>query len=251
MSGRLETDGFQTYPFDPATAAWAAAAKARMQKITEDPGIMAQNLRHGDTWFVGVDVLPNGPDGAVDGVPLAGTWQEDVPDLPQHRAQVSIIYPGYPQQDAEQSDANHRYRVRRLAAHVDGLLPEGPSRRRFAREYHAYILALPLNHCAASPTVVWRGSYKIMQAAIVSAIGDSPVGQVDVTDAYHAARRDVFDRCTPVPLHLGPGEAGLIHRFALHGTEIWGKSSGTGDSEGRMIAFFRPEFPDPQTWLRG
>ncbi len=243
----LARDGFACFPPDPRVAAWAAAAHTCATRLASDPAMRAAHLRHGATWFVGVDALPNTPDGSLDGVPLAGPWQAHVPDLPQHRAQVSIIYPGYPQQDPGQSDANHRYRQRRAAAHVDGLLPIGPDRRRYAREFHAYILGVPLNTCDAAPTLVWPGSHKIIGPALRAAIGAADPRTVDVTEAYQDARREVFAKCDPVPLAAPPGASFLIHRHALHGTAPWGDSPPL--AEGRMIAFLRPEFPSAQLWL--
>ena len=241
----LGRDGYVVFDADPRVANWARAAESVATDLANDVDMSAANLRHGKTWFVGVDALPNGPRGEVDGVPLEGPWQSQVPDVPMHNAQLSIIYPGYPQRDPDQSEANHRYRIARAAAHVDGLLPEGPDRRRYAREFHAYILGLPLNAVAAAPTVVWPGSHVIMQEALKEAIGTQPIGQVDLTDAYHAARRSVFDTCDPAPIVAAPGQSFLIHRFALHGTAAWDGPV----SKGRMIAFFRPEFTDPQDWL--
>ncbi|MFL4471685.1 hypothetical protein ACERZ8_18055 [Tateyamaria armeniaca] len=241
----LARDGYELFDFDPRVVAWANAAHRAGIQVAKDPVIRAQNLRHGETWFVGVDALPNGPEGDIGGVPLRGPWQYHVPQVPLHAGQLSIIYPGYPRRDPDQSEANHRYRITRAAAHVDGLLPEGPGRRRFAREFHAYILGLPLNAQPASPTVVWPGSHVIMQTALVKAIGTRPIRDVDVTEAYHAARSTVFDTCEPVAIHANPGQSFLIHRFALHGTAPWDGPMG----EGRMIAFFRPEFSDPRDWL--
>jgi len=238
-------DGFVIFDADPRVAEWADAARAAMRPILVDPDIRKRNLRHGKTWFVGVDILPNEPDGSVSAVPLIGPWQPLVPDLPQHRAQVSAVYPGYPKQDADESDATHRYRVTRCAAHVDGLLPIGAARRRFAREYHAYVLGVPLGPVTDAPTVVWRGSHQIMQAALADAIGDAPIGTVDITDMYHAARREVFERCQCVPLFVRFGQSYLIHRFALHGTAPWTGSDGPE----RMIAFFRPELANAADWL--
>jgi hypothetical protein len=200
----------------------------------------AQNLRHGKTWFVGVDALPNAADGSIAGAPLRGAWRDLVPELPLHRAQLSIIFEGYPRQDPEESAANHRYRLNRCGAHVDGLLPIGADKRRFAREFHAYILALPLTKVTAAPTVIWRGSHKIMQRALRDAIRAAAVGTVDVTDAYQSARREVFAHCEQVPLRIVRGQAALLHPFILHGTQRWGDArDATG--QGRMTAFFRPE----------
>lgn len=241
----IDRDGFVVFDHDDQMARWASAAKKVAMRVADDPETQLHNLRHGDTWFVGVDVLPNDVDGSVAGVPLVGPWQSYVPDLPLHAGQVSIVYPGYPKRDADQSEGNHRFRVDRMAAHVDGLLPEGPERRRFALEFHAYILGLPLNEVSAAPTVVWKGSHRIMQKAFMEAIADQDPREVDVTDAYHAARRTVFESCEVVPIRAKPGQSFLIHRFALHGTEPW---KGAEDA-GRMIAFFRPEFPNPLDWL--
>jgi len=241
----LGRDGFVVFDRDARVAAWAGTVLPVAMGIASDPAARARHLRHGGTWFSGVDALPNGPRGEIAGVPLGGPWQGHVPDLPMHAGQLSIIYPGYPRQDADQSDASHRYRIIRSAAHVDGLLPEGPARRRFAREFHAYILGVPLNAVDAAPTVVWPGSHRIMQEALSAAIGDQPVRDVDVTDAYHAARRVAFETCAPVAIRTAPGQSFLIHRFALHGMEPWQGRVGPG----RMIAFFRPEFADPEDWL--
>ncbi|WP_299040937.1 hypothetical protein [uncultured Tateyamaria sp.] len=243
--GLIQDRGFVVFDHDDRTALWAQAARHRAEVLSRDPQVRAANLRHGKTWFVGVDLLPNDATGAVDGVPLAGPWQDEVPDLAQHAAQVSIVYPGYPQQDAGQSAANHRFRVDRLAAHVDGLLPQGPDRRRYPGEFHAYILGLPLNDVPFAPTVVWKGSHRIMQDALRRAIGRADPRTVDVTEAYQAARAHVFNSCEIVPLKARPGQAFLLHRFALHGTAPWQGPR----RDGRMIAFFRPEFPDPRDWL--
>ncbi|MEO0667122.1 MAG: hypothetical protein AAFZ99_04345 [Pseudomonadota bacterium] len=241
----LSDDGFAVFAPTEAGRRWAEAARRAAVRISAQPGVRVQNLRHGQTWFVGVDALPNAADGAVGGVPLDGAWRSDVPDVPLHRAQLSIIYPGYPGRDVDESEPNHRYRRVRCAAHVDGLLPVGPGRRRYAQEWHAYILGMPLNASRQAPTVVWPGSHRVMQAALRDAIGDRDPRDVDVTEAYHAARNDVFQRCDPVPLHAEVGGAFLLHRFALHGTAPWEGPVAAG----RMVAFFRPEFPTAAEWL--
>ncbi|WP_299690327.1 hypothetical protein [uncultured Tateyamaria sp.] len=242
----MNRDSYALFDATKAGVRWAAAARRVATRISEAPGFRAANLRHGQTWSVGVDALPNAADAAVDGVALNGDWQAHVPAVPLHRAQVSIVYPGYPGRDADETATAHRFRLIRQAAHVDGLLPVGPARRRFPREFHAYILGLPLNRSDNAPTVVWPGSHIIMQAALSAVIGARDPATVDVTEAYNAARRDVFDRISPVSLQVPPGGAFLMHRFALHGTAPW-----TGPAApARMIAFFRPEFASAQDWLR-
>ena len=230
--------GFQRLGFDPAVARWAQAAHRAVQ------GVDRSARRHGGTWFVGVDVLPNDADGAVDGVPMpfaamAPTW---------HAAQVSIIYPGYPRQDAGDTDAAHRFRLTRDAAHMDGLLPEGPDKRRHLREPHGFILGMALNAATPSPLVVWRGSHLVMQAAFSKAYaGVSPdkYGDVDVTDIYQTARREVFATCARVEVPTTLGEAVILHRHLLHGVAPWAGGAG---SEGRMIAYFRPQIA-PADWI--
>ncbi|MEP3675443.1 hypothetical protein [Sulfitobacter sp.] len=239
-------DGFLVFDHDPHVEAWAREAHRIACSVALEPNKCGpENLRHQRTWFVGVDALPNGPDGSIGNVPLVGPWQGQLPDLPLHPAQLSIIYPGYPKRDSDESEANHRYRITRSAAHVDGLLPTGALRRRFAMEYHAYILSIPLNAVPRSPTVVWRGSQKIMQSALQEAIGSRVPAKVDITQAYQEARRKVFETCPQVPLELEVGQSAVLHPFILHGTQPWGPESRAPEKdatqEGRMIAFFRPE----------
>ena len=92
------------------------------------------------------------------------------------RAQVSVCWPGYPQRGDGEGDASFAYRRNRDAAHVDGLLPVGPERRRFLREHHRFILGLPVGpaDAAASPFVVWEGSHRIARTAFVDAYGSLP-----------------------------------------------------------------------------
>lgn len=235
-------DGFTVFDHDDATFAWVGAAHEVAVAVSQDDSIRTANLRHGDTWFIGVDALSNDADGSVKGVPLTGPWRGHItaPDH-WHRAQLSIVYPGYPKQDPGETDANHRYRITRRAAHVDGLLPIGPDRRRFLREPHGFILGLPLNVSDAAPLVIWPGSHRIMGAAFADVIGDADPTQIDLTDIYHAARRTVFDRIDPVAVPAKPGQAILLHRHLLHGVDVW-NARATAPPEGRIIAYFRPEF---------
>jgi len=241
-------DGFCVFAHDAATLAWAQAAHRLAVQVSTNPAIRAANLRHGDTWFVGVDALPNDPDCSIAGVALTGPWADHI-TWPQiwHPAQLSIVYPGYPKQDPDETDANHQYRIARKAAHVDGLLPVGTHRRRHMREPHAFILGLPLNVADAAPLVVWPGSHRIMGAAFRGAIGNQDPTEVDLTDTYHEARRAVFAETDPVPIVANPGQAILLHRHMLHGVDIWHPQA-TAPPEGRMIAYFRPEF-SPDAWV--
>ena len=118
------------------------------------------------------------------------------------------------------------------------------------REPHSFILGLPLNDSAACPLVVWRGSHDVMRAALRNVIGtNDPIG-ADVTDVYKDARRHVFDTCEPVEITMTPGQAVLVDRFALHGVAPW-RDGDSAPPEGRMVAYFRPEYENPKDWLLG
>ena len=240
--------GAKLYSPDAATIRWAEAAAGLAREVLRNPEARQANLRHGATWFVGVDALPTGEGGVADGVPLAGPFMADLPPLSAwHPAQLSVVFPGYPGRDPGESEAAHRYRRVRGAAHVDGLLAVGADRRRFPLELHSFILGLPLNDCAAAPTIYWPGSHRIIGEALRSEIGDRAPSEVDVTDIYGAARKRVFAEIEPQPLRVAPGGVFLLHRFTLHGTAPW---DGPENPEGRMVAFFRPEVAAPVEWLR-
>ncbi|SEL32572.1 hypothetical protein SAMN05421666_2153 [Roseovarius nanhaiticus] len=251
VEGALQSAGWTRFAHDAGLARWAEAAKAAALIRMAEPAHRAEWLQCGGTWFVGVDTLPNDADGSVAGSgPLTGPGYDLARrlygDLPLHAGQVSVTWPGYPQPRKGEGEAAFRYRQRRDAAHVDGLLAIGPDRLRMLKERHAYILGLPLTEAGAgaSPLTVWEGSHEIMRAAFAEALADTPSekwGDVDLTEVYKAARRDVFDRCRRVPLAARPGEAILVHRLALHGVAPW-EAGAEAPPEGRMIAYFRPEF---------
>jgi hypothetical protein len=258
LADTFHAQGFLRFPADAASLAWARHAKPDAAAAARDPA-QAHWLRCGGTWFVGVDALPNDAHGSVNGgPPLAGAAMAFVRDdlgfsLPLHRAQVSVCYPGYPQPSPEESEAAFRFRRNRDAAHVDGLLAEGPEKRRYLREPHAYILGITLTgqSADAAPLTVWKGSHLIMKAMFAAAFaGHAPERwtDMDVTGPYQEARREVFSACERITLPAEPGEAVLVHRHLLHGVAPWGEAA-TGSPDGRMIAYLRPEFPAIADWL--
>lgn len=259
MVDGLAARGWARLGPDPALAGWAAAALPAARAAVADPALRAAWLDCEGTWFVGVDALPTDAEGRLPGGPplprAARAPLEAVlgPLPPLHRAQLSVVWPGYPRPRRGESSAAFGYRARRDAAHVDGLLPEGPERRRHLREPHAFILGLPLTEAGrgASPLVVWQGSHEIMRAAFAAALrGRAPErwGEADLTDTYQAARRRVFETCRRVEVTARPGEAIVVHRLALHGVAPWAEGA-EAPPEGRMIAYFRPQFADPARWL--
>ena len=164
------------------------------------------------------------------------------------------MYPGYPKPRETETEAAYRYRMKRDAAHVDGLLGVGQPKKRMLKERHAYILGLPLTDCDenASPLVVWEGSHKRLRAAFEDALGhldEADWENVDLTAIYQATRQEVFETCPRVKVTAKPGEAYLVHRLALHGVAPWEEGAEAPD-EGRMIAYFRPELSSGnRDWL--
>lgn len=241
--------GWQRIGPDQRLAAWAAAALPVAKAVL---AASEEAWRCGGTWFVGVDALPNDAGGAVGGV--AFPWAA-LPLVPAalHGAQLSVIRPGYPQPSPTESPAAFRYRRDRDAAHLDGLLAIGPEKRRMVKEPHGWILGLPLNETApdASPLVVWEGSHEVMRAGLLAAFAGHPPeswGNVDITDAYQAARSRVFETCRRVLLPARPGEATLLHRLCLHGVAPWAGAASAPDA-GRIIAYFRPQMATVAEWI--
>lgn len=257
MVNGFDTRGWIRFDSDPVLAAWGEVARAAAREAINDPANEGW-LQCEGTWFVGVDALKNDARGAVAGSgPLAGqavTFLIDrygpIPGL--HRAQVSVTYPGYPRPREGETPNAFGYRLRRDAAHVDGILPEGPARRRFVREPHAWILGIPLSKASndAAPLVVWEGSHRIMGAAFRAAFrGADDPQRIDVTEIYQAARKQVFETCSRVPLAVHPGEAVVLHRHCLHGVAPWAPGAKAGP-DGRMMAYFRPEASGGmESWL--
>ena len=59
LRDRLARDGYVILPPDNRVSRWAVAAKEAAKSVLADPTEQARWLRHGKTWFVGVDALPN------------------------------------------------------------------------------------------------------------------------------------------------------------------------------------------------
>lgn len=256
MVGELSADGpgWVRFPADAGSLNWAGAALEAAHAVL---GTSPEPWRCGGTWFVGVDALPNGPDGSVAGTALAGAAAERVArDFgPQvwHPAQLSVIRPGYPQPSPDESAQAFAFRRDRDAAHVDGLIAEGEAKRRRIREPHGFILGIALNAASAdaSPMVVWDGSHRIVGPALRKAVEGRPSGEwgaVDITDAYQAARREVLATCPRRALPLRKGEGVLLHRHLLHGVSPW-PGQAKAAPEGRIIAYFRPELRSAAEWI--
>ncbi len=258
----FDEKGWVRLPFDPSVAAWCTAARPEAERLLADPDLRGLWLRCGGTWFAGVNVLENDANGAV--------VSAEIPELPEilsaavrdvagfdhvtwDRAQISACLPGYPQPWSGETEAAFRYRRDRDAAHVDGLLPTGPDRRRVLGETHGFVLGLPLTDAPieASPLVVFEGSHEIIREAFrdrFAGVDPADWPGEDVTDAYVAVRRHIFETCPRVLVHARPGEAYLVHRLTLHGVAPWRAPEGMS----RIIAYFRPDpLPEavPAWWI--
>ncbi|HUF56884.1 MAG TPA: hypothetical protein VMM55_10040 [Thermohalobaculum sp.] len=266
LAERFFERGWVAFEPDPGIAEWAGAVRPLAEAALEDPALRARWLRSGGTWFVGVHALGNDASGAVAerGVPpisgRAVAFVHEALELGHFawdNAQISVCMPGYPQSDPQESEAAYRFRVKRDAAHVDGLLRDDGGRR-YLGETHAFILGVPLARVAPceAPFVVYEGSHEVMRRAFARRLdGIEPARwpDEDLTEAYTAARREAFDACRRVEIHVRPGEAYMVHRLALHGIAPWREPDGGSAPEARrMIAYFRPDaFPGeaPGWWL--
>ncbi len=251
--------GWCRFDHDPRLSAWvdAALGAARASRLET---AQAKWLRYQETWFAGVNALANDAGGNVrDSGPLSGAAIDFIADALGLRdfawdaAQVSICYPGYPQPMPGESPGRTRFRRERDAAHVDGLLPEGPERRRHLREHHGFILGIPMVEfdAGASPFVVWEGSHEIIREVFTEVFQGVAVdqwGDMDITGVYHQVRHRIFECCKRVEIYARPGQAYLVHRLALHGIAPW-QSETSATRDGRMIVYFRPDIGGPEGWL--
>lgn len=230
-------------------AAWAAeAAPVAARAVTDS----AEAWRCGGTWFVGLDALGNDASGRVGG--MAFPWAElGLAAVDLHRGQLSVVRAGYPQPSEAETEAAYRFRLNRDAAHLDGLIAEGPDKRRRVVEPHRWIVGMALNGAdeGASPLVVWEGSHRIMRDALLAALRGTPEadwGRVDITHAYQDARKRVFAECPRRVLPQRVGEAVVLHRLVVHGVAPWAVGA-RAEAPGRMVAYFRPLMPSVAAWL--
>lgn len=252
-------EGFCRFAHDDSLARWVEQALPAARATLTAPE-HAGWWRCGDTWFVGVNALPNDATGAVlGGAPLQGRAIDFIRrdlglgDFDWDRAQVSVVRPGYPRPMGTESAAAFRYRVERDAAHVDGVKREGPRRRRRLLGHHRFVLGIPMVASApgAAPLVVWARSHELVRQAMLARLGDIEPRdwrREDLTELYRDLRERVFASCERIELPAQPGEAYLVHRLALHGIAPWSGPADAG-ADGRMVLYFRPESEPGEGWL--
>ena len=255
--------GWIRFSHDPQVEAWVSAVSSEAEACARDPELRRRWLRCDGTWFAGVNALGNAPDGSIAraGVPaLKGAALRFIRAysgvVALDRAQISIVYPGYPRQGEEESDNAFRYRARRHAAHVDGFERTMPGRRRRLSELHEFVLGIPLTRAeeTASPLSVWEGSHEVFRSGFQEAfrgVAAKRWTEVDSTDAYESARAECFRSCSRTSISARPGEAYVVHRLALHGISPW---HGPNEGSPRVVAYFRPSMTGgtlPERWLLG
>ncbi len=251
--------GWCRFPDDPVLLEWTRHVLPAARSALESPE-NAEWIRCGGTWNVGVNALPNDAQGKVgDGPELGGDaigfirGSLGMPPFDLDRAQVSVCYPGYPQPMDTETPSAYQFRLKKDAAHVDGLRREGPSGHRFLREFHGFVLGIPLVSASAdaAPLVVWEGSHEIMREGfkrLFDGMTPDQWGNMDITKPYQAMRRQVMESCKRVAIPASPGQSYIVHRLALHGMAPWAEQA-TAGPDGRMIAYFRPDFGVPSDWL--
>lgn len=255
----LLENGWCRFSYSADLATWVEYSLGAARDAVVEPEFQKW-LRCGGTWFAGVNALANDGTGAVEnGPPLLGppinfiNQELGLADIEWDRGQVSVCYPDYPQPMPHESEAAYRYRVNRAAAHVDGVLPEGPERRRHLRQHHAFILGIPMVEVSpdASPFTIWEGSHEFVRSTLeerFDGLAWHRWGDEDITHTYQGMRREIFESCKRVEVTARPGEAYLVHRLALHGIAPWRNNTNVGE-DGRMICYFRPEMENGDTWL--
>ena len=253
------TLGWCSFPSDEGIRNWVSHTLPVTKGIVNS----AENshwMRYQNTWFAGVNVLTNDAEGRVtDGPRLQGNITEFIYNILHlktdnlDKGQISVCFAGYPKPMQAETEATFRYRLNRDAAHLDGLLAVGLQRRRYLREPHSYILAIPLVESPkdAAPFVVWEKSHEIIKQEfqkIYNSIRQDQWHDIDVTQAYQEMRKHIFEHCRRVAISVSPGETYLVHRHCLHGMAPWPKTI-PNTADGRMICYFRPHSIDIQSWL--
>ena len=209
------------FAHDPILEGWVRAALAPARATLQNPR-QAKWLRYQGTWFAGVNALPNDAQGAIEASgPLQAQVIEFIEtelglrDFAWDAAQISICYPGYPKpMQGETHGADALPVANAMPRMSTAYCRRVPNDGAHLREYHGFILGIPLVEYDATPSpfVVWEGSQEIMRQILPHASLDylqSNGGSRIITEVYHAAREQVFANCERVEIHARPGEAFL------------------------------------------
>ena len=252
--------GWTQLPVSAELTAWQEQTLPTAIACMQAPEFQ-QWWRYQDTWFVGVNALPNDASGALANGPTLPAKLLHLlanyvgcASLELDQAQISACMPGYPKTSTDESIASFAFRTQHYAAHLDGLRPLGPQRQRHLTEQHSFILGIPLSsHLPeAGPVMVWPGSHKLVQSWLQSELSHLPAEQwqeQDLTKSYQSVRKHILETIEPVPIHVPQGGAYLIHRHTIHGQGLWPENVDNVGKQGRIIAYFRPCLHESSNWL--
>ncbi|MDA9673207.1 hypothetical protein N9U01_02235 [Paracoccaceae bacterium] len=251
----FEHNGWIKFGYDQRLVRWAKLANSKIIAKQKNKESFENSLTCEGTWFVGVDALGNNPDGTLDGIPLQGPFESLMKSYKAHSlhsAQISIIFQGYPKPRDQESESSFNFRLKRDAAHIDGLIADFPGGPRKLKEPHAYVLGIPLNQApkGASPVVVWEGSHHLVSEAFERFFLNRNPNEwvdIDIREVYLETRKRIFKKCKRRILHANLGESYMVHRLCLHGISPWDFKT-KNFNEGRKIAYFRPELQDMSSW---
>ena len=244
---------------DSGMSKWIVTAKKSVLKRLNSNQLDTKQFKCGGKWFVGVNFLDNDKNGRLDNFEFDGIAVRAIKDHFGElfkfwdKAQVSICYEGYPKPSDDETSAAFAFRKNKFGAHVDGILPIGKSKRRYAREFHTFILGIPLESydIFAAPLVVWEGSHQIVRGYLSKKLLNTSVKSwknIDITQTYHEARKEIFLKCRKKIIMVPAGGSYILHRLALHGVMPW-KKTGDLEANSRKIVYFRPVLKAPQLWL--
>ena len=251
---------------------WIEATKANIRNKFRQKEYKDSDFRSGSTWFAGINFLDNEIGGDVDGISFSSAlWSQisgkfGVGIKYWDTAQVSICWKGYPRKDRSESEKAFKYRLKKYSSHVDGLIPIGSSRKRFAKEFHAFILGIPIinNRVDSAPLMVWEGSHKIfrnMFRKVYAGLSETEISNLDVTEIYQKYRRKVFSTCPVRKVFSHNNQPYILDRHLLHGIESWSVPIGdpllphldklfcTNPMSGRIVVYFRPAYKNPLDWI--
>ncbi len=146
---------------------------------------------------------PQRRDGAVPGGPpfLARPMEFIKNDLrfapPLHRAQVSVCYPGYPRTSPDETPAAFGFRLNRDASPCRRASGGRPGSPPLPERAAAYIWGFRSRKPVRMPRrwSLWQGSHRHMGKVFTEALANKAQAEwpgIDLTEAYQAARREVF-----------------------------------------------------------
>ena len=267
----LNKNGWSFLNTDHIHYEWIAEAKEQLETKFHQKLYDYNDLRCGSTWFVGANFLDNSSNGNIGTKSMSKIFFSNIskkfgPNIKYwDKAQVSICWPGYPKKDAKETKKSYDFRIKRFASHIDGIIPFGSKKRRFAKEFHAFILGFPLhNNCLdCAPLVLWEGSHKIFRnffKEIYEGISFNKISNIDITELYNESRKKVFKNCEVKKITPQFKQPYLLDRHVLHGIDEWREKKNVkcspknhrllnSLSDGRIIVYFRPVFFNPHDWI--